>query len=202
MLLPLKAQIALISAGTAAFVTLLVEYFAKPRLEARKDRIVEAARTRRTLAARLDSLHVEAAVQEICGKSDEFAQALKRESAELTEQMIYVHRSLHGWRRRAAGDSLMLLRLYLKRLELQVIEDHDYEPAGTESAVKRLVEQFCSELPHAIGALDVSVWRYCLHRSRAANTRQWRPAFARPSAQKDWGHCPSTPAVDRDLHGS
>jgi hypothetical protein len=35
------------SAVTAVFVTLLVEYLAKPRLEARKDRILEGMRARR-----------------------------------------------------------------------------------------------------------------------------------------------------------
>lgn len=39
----------LISAVTAAFVTLAVEYFAKPRLEVRKDRIMETQRTWRNL---------------------------------------------------------------------------------------------------------------------------------------------------------
>jgi hypothetical protein len=39
---------------TAGVTTLLVEYLAKPGLEVRKDRIVEAARTQR---ARLDALH-------------------------------------------------------------------------------------------------------------------------------------------------
>lgn len=45
-------QTALISALTAAVVTLLIEYAAKPRLEARKERIVESARTRRDLLTR------------------------------------------------------------------------------------------------------------------------------------------------------
>ncbi|WIV52935.1 hypothetical protein [Amycolatopsis nalaikhensis] len=49
-------QSALISAGTAAAVTMLVEYAAKPRLEARKDRVVERMRFRRQMEARLLSL--------------------------------------------------------------------------------------------------------------------------------------------------
>lgn len=36
------------SAGVALVTTLLVEYFAKPGLEARKDRILESSRERRT----------------------------------------------------------------------------------------------------------------------------------------------------------
>jgi hypothetical protein len=36
------------AAATAVFVTLIVEYFAKPRLEARKERHLETLRTRRT----------------------------------------------------------------------------------------------------------------------------------------------------------
>jgi hypothetical protein len=49
MSLPLGLQTALISAATAAVVTLLIEYAAKPRLEARKDRIVSIANAKRTL---------------------------------------------------------------------------------------------------------------------------------------------------------
>jgi hypothetical protein len=49
MSLPLGLQTASISAGTAAVVTLLIEYAAKPRLEARKDRIVSIAKAKRTL---------------------------------------------------------------------------------------------------------------------------------------------------------
>ncbi len=49
-------QTALISAGTAAAVTIAVEYAAKPRLEARKDRVIEGMRLRRQFEARLLSL--------------------------------------------------------------------------------------------------------------------------------------------------
>jgi hypothetical protein len=45
----LPAQTALISAVTAAAVTLLLEYFVRPRTEARKDRFVDAARAWREL---------------------------------------------------------------------------------------------------------------------------------------------------------
>ena len=43
----------LISASVAILTTLLVEYFAKPRLDARKERILDEARGRRRLIARL-----------------------------------------------------------------------------------------------------------------------------------------------------
>lgn len=43
----------LISASVAAVVTLLVEYLAKPSLEARKDSIIEAQRLTRSVAAKL-----------------------------------------------------------------------------------------------------------------------------------------------------
>lgn len=46
----------MVSALTAAVVTVLIEYFAKPRLEVRKDRILEAARLRRNVAAQLTAL--------------------------------------------------------------------------------------------------------------------------------------------------
>jgi hypothetical protein len=46
----------LVSALVAAVVTLGIEYFAKPSLEARKDRIVERARRRRTIEANLRAL--------------------------------------------------------------------------------------------------------------------------------------------------
>jgi len=47
-------QTALISAGVAAFVTLLIEYFAKPALEARKERILANHRRRREALDRID----------------------------------------------------------------------------------------------------------------------------------------------------
>jgi hypothetical protein len=53
MSLPLGLQTALISAVTAAVVTLLVEYAAKPRLEARKDRIISIAKAKRALDVQL-----------------------------------------------------------------------------------------------------------------------------------------------------
>jgi hypothetical protein len=48
-------QTALISALTAAAVTLLIEYFAKPALDVRKDRLVGASRARRDMIAALAS---------------------------------------------------------------------------------------------------------------------------------------------------
>jgi hypothetical protein len=52
-------QTALISAVTAAAVTLLIEFAVKPRLEARKDRVVEQHRRRRALRSRVDYLRVQ-----------------------------------------------------------------------------------------------------------------------------------------------
>lgn len=54
-----QAQTALISALTAAVVTVLIEYAAKPRLEARKERIIEQTRERRKLMSRLLSMSME-----------------------------------------------------------------------------------------------------------------------------------------------
>jgi hypothetical protein len=48
-------QTVLISALTAAVVTLLIEYFAKPYLEVRKDRIVDSHRARRDLILKAES---------------------------------------------------------------------------------------------------------------------------------------------------
>lgn len=48
-----QGQAALISAITAAIVTLLIEYAVKPRLEARKDRIISQNRTLRKLQVEL-----------------------------------------------------------------------------------------------------------------------------------------------------
>ena len=51
-----QVQTALVSAITAAFVTMFIEYLAKPRLEARKDRIVDGNRERRKMMAKLVAL--------------------------------------------------------------------------------------------------------------------------------------------------
>lgn len=56
MSLPVQAQTALISAVTAAVITMVVEYLAKPGLEARKDRILEVHRARRETATQLLNL--------------------------------------------------------------------------------------------------------------------------------------------------
>lgn len=56
MWLPVQAQTALISALTAVVITMIVEYFAKPGLEARKDRILDTHRARRETATQLLNL--------------------------------------------------------------------------------------------------------------------------------------------------
>lgn len=48
------------AAATAVFVTLAVEYFAKPRLEARKERILDALRARRELLTLITRLSISA----------------------------------------------------------------------------------------------------------------------------------------------
>lgn len=52
------ADTVLIPALVAAIITLGIEYVAKPRLEVRKDRILEAARNERELQAALSRMHV------------------------------------------------------------------------------------------------------------------------------------------------
>ncbi|MGY3520203.1 hypothetical protein ACVMYR_28250 [Micromonospora sp. PTRAS2] len=49
------------AAATAVFVTLAVEYAAKPRLEARKERILAAGKSRRALSAAITSIAIPAA---------------------------------------------------------------------------------------------------------------------------------------------
>lgn len=48
--------------ATAVFVTLAVEYIAKPRMEARKERILEDARLRRDLVTAIMDLTLSAAI--------------------------------------------------------------------------------------------------------------------------------------------
>jgi hypothetical protein len=65
-------QAVLVSAITAAVVTLLVEYAAKPRLEARKDRIVGRVRLQRELEAQISTaIHHRAYVPERKSPVDE-----------------------------------------------------------------------------------------------------------------------------------
>ncbi|MET9002751.1 hypothetical protein [Amycolatopsis sp. NPDC004169] len=49
----------LVSGGTAAVVTMLIEYTAKPYLEARKNRIVDRRKAQRSLSTTLASMHSE-----------------------------------------------------------------------------------------------------------------------------------------------
>ncbi|MCR6487762.1 hypothetical protein M8542_33550 [Amycolatopsis sp. OK19-0408] len=57
MSFPLGVQSALISVVTATVVTLIVEYAAKPRLEARKERLLTRYKLRHELEARVLVLH-------------------------------------------------------------------------------------------------------------------------------------------------
>lgn len=96
---------ALISALTAAVVTLLIEYAAKPHLEARKDRVLEKVRGRRELRARMAVLQLdlwslwrvrtatEVAKEEL-GKSCAEADSLYRKFALFAESFPGRQRSL------------------------------------------------------------------------------------------------------------
>ncbi len=78
------------AAVTAVVVTLLVEYAAKPRLEARKERIVAAVRTRRELVELLVSIGVTA--QHLghelpAGREPEVVSIVRKQRARNYEQM-------------------------------------------------------------------------------------------------------------------
>lgn len=95
-------QTALISALTAALVTLIIEYAAKPRLEARKDRIVAASRSRRELRAKYLALSYRA--DRVTNSIDKSiipelseVEALRAESLRLSEEITTLE-PIVGWK--------------------------------------------------------------------------------------------------------
>ncbi|MFI7607430.1 hypothetical protein ACIBTV_20110 [Micromonospora sp. NPDC049366] len=86
------------AATTAVFVTLAVEYLAKPRLEARKERILEDVRLRRDLLTAILDLTLSAAilVHEIPNDaSAEVKQSLRQERKRHYERMSLRINELH-----------------------------------------------------------------------------------------------------------
>ncbi|WP_319462502.1 hypothetical protein [Micromonospora sp. RTP1Z1] len=84
--------------ATAAFVTLAVEYMAKPRLEARKERVLEDARLRRDLVTAMMDLSLSASIiisQLPDEASAEVKQSLREERKRHYERMSSRINALH-----------------------------------------------------------------------------------------------------------
>ncbi|MEU4254367.1 hypothetical protein AB0F15_43950 [Amycolatopsis sp. NPDC026612] len=105
-------QTALISALTAAVVTLLIEYFAKPSLEGRKDRLVTAGRASRDMLATLESFfYVEFRLALACGDRDwkramQLLEVVEKKQESLREKHGLARGSLTAQARAIADEGL------------------------------------------------------------------------------------------------
>ncbi|WP_146060336.1 hypothetical protein [Amycolatopsis sp. CA-128772] len=171
-------QTALVSAGTAAMVTLLVEYAAKPRLEARKDRVVERMRLRRQLEARLLSVPydlmylygLESATmawfmgaQNLEDMSEECGQ-LYVEFGKFSEGLPKRQRDVVGGYLLQLSSTLIALQFHVfmyKQTGIigQLIQDHEVTKVGTADHIHMMVDTVYECLAGAYSALVLSPGR-------------------------------------------
>jgi hypothetical protein len=184
MSLPVGVQTALISAGVAAIITLAIEWLAKPRLEARKDRILEGARVRRDLRARLFALSYKVRllpvdIREYRGMSAEKVKdirvevqrlgddAMKLEYIDGADRWLVVIQPLIGVQGR-----LEALLTVLERAQ----EDEDEGSDELVEALLRHAEQANEKVIRTIDALLMHRWRFIA----------WRRAVAKATTPAVW----------------
>lgn len=129
MSLPAQAQSALISAVTAAVITMIVEYLAKPGLEARKDRVLDVHRARRETATQL--LNLLASLQNLHGLTrsspiswEAGKSALHRMTEacdQLTETLPRYEHSLPKRQRTLVGQAVRAIGVYTVPLQTNVL---------------------------------------------------------------------------------
>lgn len=176
-------QTALISVVTAAFVTLLIEFAAKPRLEARKDRVVEEHRRRRELLSRVHVLRTQTygnmflspATFRVYEPSNldhhrKSVESTRDEFRKLSVDIDEVRSALSRWQYKLFWESMrsidLLLHLCVVRIQFHEHGDKELEnklPPMLDWA--KLVNNFHLEASYADAALfPVSPWRWKHHR--------------------------------------
>lgn len=174
MSLPLGLQTALISAGTAAVVTLLIEYAAKPRLEARKDRIVSIAKAKRALDVQIFMLMNNASFRLL-----ETAKDPTGAEVELVKDRL---RSLTDDLAAAERTSEELFALGFRGATARMLNN---SVAGAHYALKRPVDDLAdspdwSSIRRALFEADV-----LLEISLGAGRHRWRQRYWRRSSRAD-----------------
>ncbi|WP_410662042.1 hypothetical protein [Amycolatopsis sp. lyj-84] len=159
-------QTVLISALTAAMVTLLIEYVAKPRLETRKDRIVEAARVRRDVRARMLALSYKISLFQIYIEDDraleiEVVKAARAEAQGLADDTMKLERALGG-RWMVVVQPLVSVQYRLGAL-LEILDRASKDgAAGSRDVIDELIKQAMTakiKLLRAYALFIVPRWR-------------------------------------------
>ncbi|MEU4672536.1 hypothetical protein AB0F91_32300 [Amycolatopsis sp. NPDC023774] len=176
MSLPAGIQTALISAGTAAAVALLIEYLAKPSLEARKDRILEQGRVRRDVRARILSLGMRVSglaprmagdrspdierVENLAAETQRLADdALKLEQLWGRDRWVVVVSPL--WDAKAQMDELLELLHYETEVNDENVDDF-------VSRMNGYVDQATTDIARAREFLVLPKWRFLTWRRAIA----------------------------------
>ncbi|GAA4884537.1 hypothetical protein H7X46_23645 [Pseudonocardia sp. C8] len=170
MWLPAQAQTALISAVTAAVITMLVEYLAKPGLEARKDRILEVHRARRETATQL--LNLIASLHNLYGltRSNPLAWAMGKSALQgmtdacdrLSDDLPRYEFSLPKRQRDVVGRAVRAIGTYTVPLQTNVLL---YEKTGILDQER---ERGAEELP--MGSFIEGLIHNALHETARAYT--------------------------------
>jgi hypothetical protein len=154
-------QTVLVSAVTAALVTLLIEFAAKPRLEARKDRVVEEHRRRRALLARVNALH-RRALDFFAAESDAPRRdiALQATAAEFINEFKKLQidfdktgYTLRPWQREAFRTCTFNIIFVLRSVEEAVT--YDRYPATTIERMRNLGADLSSPGPYSAKMNDL-----------------------------------------------
>jgi hypothetical protein len=170
-------QTALISALTATIVTLIIEYFAKPALEARKDRLVSASRARRDIAVELGPItrlleKLSLSVDDGDWVSvDTLFKALEDKLAKLDERHVEVSNVISLSRSRIAREALAISRLAIIGIEVAIINAKETYSARGEKFEVNLenVSKEGLKIEQALRVVEVVYRQYGLH----ARTRRW-----------------------------
>lgn len=158
-------QTALISAATAAVVTLLIEYLAKPRLEARKNRIVEASRQRLELGHRFLAINYNVHLLSL-DLDDERLPAVEKfrtvtaEVGRMADQALWLVQVLPARHWPTVVRPMVAARYRLDRaLELiEAAEQASGQPSVGEIA--QYVNEAKEKLARALDMYSLSRWRF------------------------------------------
>jgi hypothetical protein len=165
------AQTAVISAITAAFVTLLIEFLAKPRLEIRKDRIVGREKLRRDLEADLRvALHHRALVPD---DEESMESTVDKEVlAQLSDDLLALLRTVeqmvaHGFkgvRVRLVVHNISEARASVLKARRTVLRNHVAFSSGYVSTLLQL----------CIQVMRMNFWRRFVWRVPISRNAKWQ----------------------------
>ncbi|MFJ7214933.1 hypothetical protein [Amycolatopsis sp. NPDC098790] len=134
-------QTVLISVLTSALVTLLIEYFAKPSLEVRKDRLLARARVQRECLVTIELLSTTAGNIRAHGESHQLLEVKEILAKELDEQSIELIRQLTHLgvqMPKSVRPTLDWVSEYVDRLRLSIRREMD-EVDAAEDVPPRLI---------------------------------------------------------------